>query len=62
MNNNRIIEAKGNIRVFCRIRPLLGVDGDRENIKIDGNMIRLYVPECQLKSDNTIKEHTFYFE
>ena len=61
--NNQLQEAKGNIRVYCRIRPLLEAEHDTNIISSQGDStVFLAVPSKYLKSDNNIKNYGFNFE
>ena len=55
--------AKGNIRVYCRIRPLLDTESDLNITTVQGDStVFLTVPQKYLKSDNNIKNYGFNFE
>ncbi|EGR27262.1 hypothetical protein IMG5_199420 [Ichthyophthirius multifiliis] len=62
-NNNKIVQ--GNIRVFCRIRPLLDdeiLDKTLEMINVQNqNTLKLQVPQSQMKSSNNLKDYQFNF-
>ncbi|CAD8201634.1 unnamed protein product [Paramecium pentaurelia] len=57
--NNLLQEAKGNIRVYCRIRP----NSQEDMLLLNGECtLVLRVPERFLKSTNCQKESSFNFE
>lgn len=59
--HNQLVDLKGNIRVFCRIRPKIGEDGDGPNsqftIKADARDDQL----CIYSDPKTKKSTTFDF-
>lgn len=66
--HNQVLELKGNIRVFCRVRPTL--EAESEPAKIDfpgqddeGKDIKLYSQEkATLSGAETVKEHPYTFD
>jgi len=64
--NNELQEIRGNIRVYCRIRPLSSIEDHDKHDKYytvrDESTLMLNVPKESLRSDNQKKEHKFNFE
>jgi len=49
--HNKMLEIKGNIRVFCRIRPILSIDVDHITSKLESD----YIPSS-IKSKRKMEE------
>lgn len=67
--NNKIQEKKGNIRVYCRIKPQeipINTTNAKDfkvlEILEDQSTLNVNVPNDTVKSDNTIQNYRFYFE
>ncbi|KAF3906339.1 Kinesin-3 [Dactylellina cionopaga] len=65
--HNQVLELKGNIRVFCRVRPTL--EAETEPAKIDfpdeeeeAKDIKLYSMEKSTMGIEAVKEHPFTFD
>ncbi|KAF3938301.1 Kinesin-3 [Dactylella cylindrospora] len=65
--HNQVLELKGNIRVFCRVRPTL--EAEAEPAKIDfpdqddeAKDIKLYSTERSTLGVETVKEHPYTFD
>ncbi|KAF3911741.1 Kinesin-3 [Arthrobotrys entomopaga] len=65
--HNQVLELKGNIRVFCRVRPAL--EAEAEPAKIDfpdqeeeAKDIKLYSMEKSTLGVEAVKEHPFTFD
>ena len=63
--NNELQEIKGNIRVYCRVRPFLPIDGD-ENIQtgsiittVSETNLKLEVPNAVIIKKILIKYFNF---
>ncbi|KAL4487491.1 hypothetical protein ABPG72_007011 [Tetrahymena utriculariae] len=65
--NDELQSIKGNIRVYCRIRPLLPSEIHIEKCSniiqvTSSNNVALQVPQQHLKSENNQKDYRFSFE
>lgn len=63
--NSDLQEIRGNIRVYCRIRPFSSIESANEEKFYsvqNESMLLLNVPNALLKSGNQAKEHKFSFE
>ena len=54
---------RGNIRVFCRVRPFLEGEDPISYVEVpDESSVRLITPTAKWKSKNAQKEQDFEFE
>ncbi|KAF3311415.1 kinesin-like nuclear fusion protein [Orbilia oligospora] len=66
--HNQVLELKGNIRVFCRVRPTLEAESEPAKIDFPGQDdeakdIKLYCSEkATLSGAETVKEHPYTFD
>lgn len=61
--NNELQELRGNIRVYCRIRPFLSGDDDEPIFELlNENTLKIKVPKENHKSENHLKDYIFNFE
>ncbi|KAK6341184.1 kinesin-like nuclear fusion protein [Orbilia brochopaga] len=65
--HNQVLELKGNIRVFCRVRPPLEAETDPAKIDFpdqedEAKDIKLYSTERTTIGIETVKEHPFTFD
>jgi kinesin family protein C1 len=61
--NNELQELRGNIRVYCRIRPFLSSETDEGTYElVNENTLKLKVPKENHKSENHQKDYIFNFE
>ncbi|KAK6348367.1 kinesin-like nuclear fusion protein [Orbilia javanica] len=66
--HNQVLELKGNIRVFCRVRPTLEAESEPAKIDFPGQDdeakdIKLYSQEkATLSGAETVKEHPYTFD
>lgn len=54
-NNNLLQEKKGNVRVYCRLRPCPNLE-NRMAYQITGNIIKVRKDKKELKSNNYTSE------
>jgi len=66
--HNEVLELKGNIRVFCRVRPTLGTEIEPATIEFpdqdaEGKDITLFgASEKNLRGDDVTKKHAFTYD
>lgn len=61
--NSELQEQRGNIRVYCRIRPFHSNEDEWPICELlNENTLKLNVPKEHQKTENGLKEHIFNFE
>ena len=60
-NNNNLQETKGNVRVYCRLRPCQRLS-ERIDYEVTEDMLKIRKDKKELKSANLKMEFDYLFE